>query len=123
MARWNQGAPNTWNKHLSALTSFTAYCGRQDWLTTDPGRRLERRKPVPGSRPSRLAPDPHLNDAPGTYRRAIQPITTSSPVPTPIPASPSRIHRGVMSSSKRCRSTMRPVRASSLTSVVASSAT
>jgi hypothetical protein len=75
------------------------------------------------SRPSRLAPDPHINDAPGTYRRASQPITTSSPVPTPIPASPSRIHRGVMSSSKRCRSTMRPVRASSLTSVVASSAT
>lgn len=44
MARWNQGAANTWNKHLSALTSFTAYCRRQDWLTADPGRRLERRK-------------------------------------------------------------------------------
>jgi len=25
MARWDQGAANTWNKHLSALTSFTAY--------------------------------------------------------------------------------------------------
>jgi site-specific recombinase XerD len=36
--------PHSWNKHLSALTSFTAYCGRQDWLATDPGRRLERRK-------------------------------------------------------------------------------
>jgi site-specific recombinase XerD len=37
-------AANTWNKHVSALTSFTAYCRRQDWLTTDPCRRLERRK-------------------------------------------------------------------------------
>ena len=44
MARWDERAANTWNKHLSALTSFTAYCGRQDWLATDPGRRLERRK-------------------------------------------------------------------------------
>ena len=44
MARWDELAANTWNKHLSALTSFTAYCRRQDWLTTDPGRRLERRK-------------------------------------------------------------------------------
>jgi site-specific recombinase XerD len=44
MARWTHRAPNTWNKHLSALTSFTAYRRRQDWLTTDPGRRLERRK-------------------------------------------------------------------------------
>jgi site-specific recombinase XerD len=44
MARWDERAANTWNKHLSALTSFTAYCGRHDWLTTDPGRRLERRK-------------------------------------------------------------------------------
>lgn len=43
MARWDQGAANTWNKHLSALTSFTAYCRRQDWLTTDPGRRLDPR--------------------------------------------------------------------------------
>ncbi|MFB9881788.1 tyrosine-type recombinase/integrase [Planobispora siamensis] len=44
MARWDQGAANTRNKHLSALISFTAYCRRQDWLSTDPGRRLERRK-------------------------------------------------------------------------------
>jgi len=53
MARWDERAVNTWNKHLSALTSFTAYCRRQDWLTTDPGRRLERRKVTgPGTRPS-----------------------------------------------------------------------
>ena len=44
MARWDQGAANTWNKHLSGLTSFSAYCRRQEWLSIDPGRRLERRK-------------------------------------------------------------------------------
>jgi site-specific recombinase XerD len=44
MARWNARAANTWNKHLSGLNSFTAYARRQEWLTTDPGRRLERRK-------------------------------------------------------------------------------
>ncbi|WP_243707314.1 hypothetical protein [Micromonospora sp. KC606] len=59
MARWGEGAANTWNKRLSALTSFSVYCHRQDWLTTDPGRRLERMQghpnpgqghpPVPGS--------------------------------------------------------------------------
>ncbi|WP_228473528.1 tyrosine-type recombinase/integrase [Streptomyces calidiresistens] len=44
MARGDQGAANTWNKHLSALTSCSADCRRQDWPATDPGRRLERRK-------------------------------------------------------------------------------
>ena len=45
MTRWNERAANTWmNKHLSALTSFTAYARRQEWLAGDPGRRLERRK-------------------------------------------------------------------------------
>jgi integrase/recombinase XerC len=43
MARWDERAANTWNKHLSALTSFTAYYRRQDWLTTEPGRRRKRR--------------------------------------------------------------------------------
>ncbi|MEH0985080.1 hypothetical protein V6U79_22355, partial [Micromonospora sp. CPCC 205556] len=64
MTRWDHGAANTWNKHLSALTSFTAYCRRQDWLTTDPGRRLERRKvtrtrdkAIPRSRLERLFTD------------------------------------------------------------------
>lgn len=40
MTRWDERAANTWNKHLSALTSFTAYCHRQDWLTTDPVSRV-----------------------------------------------------------------------------------
>ncbi|MFE9913621.1 hypothetical protein ACFYPG_00575 [Micromonospora sp. NPDC005553] len=44
MTRRDERAANTWDKHLSALASFTAYCHRQDWLTTDPGRRLGRRK-------------------------------------------------------------------------------
>ncbi|MEK8108199.1 hypothetical protein NKG94_30970 [Micromonospora sp. M12] len=55
MARWGQRAANTWNKHLSALTSFTLYCRRQGWLTTDPRRRLERRKVTrTRDRPSRV---------------------------------------------------------------------
>jgi site-specific recombinase XerD len=44
MARWDDKAANTYNKHLSALNSFAAYARRQEWLTTDPSRRLERRK-------------------------------------------------------------------------------
>jgi hypothetical protein len=44
MARWDGKAANTYNKHLSALNSFAAYARRQAWLTTDPGRRLDRRK-------------------------------------------------------------------------------
>jgi len=46
MGRWDGAAAATWNRHLSALTSFTAWAGRQEILTTNPGRRLERRKPV-----------------------------------------------------------------------------
>ncbi|MFE3455744.1 tyrosine-type recombinase/integrase [Nonomuraea sp. NPDC059194] len=46
MNRWDSAAAATWNRHLSALTSFTAWAGRQEILTTNPGRRLERRKPA-----------------------------------------------------------------------------
>ncbi|MEU7747985.1 hypothetical protein [Nonomuraea sp. NPDC049158] len=46
MNRWDGVAAATWNRHLSALTSFTAWAGRQEILTTNPGRRLERRKPA-----------------------------------------------------------------------------
>src|SRR5208282_275904 len=46
MGRWDGAAAATWNRHLSALTSFTAWAGRQEILTTNPGRRLERRKPA-----------------------------------------------------------------------------
>jgi site-specific recombinase XerD len=46
MDRWNTAAAATWNRHLSALTSFTTWAGRQEILATNPGRRLERRKPA-----------------------------------------------------------------------------
>jgi integrase len=46
MGRWNGAAAATWNRHLSALMSFTAWAGRQEILTANPGRRLERRKPA-----------------------------------------------------------------------------
>src|SRR6266567_8752639 len=45
MGRWDGAAAATWNRHLSALTSFTAWAGRQEILTANPARRLERRKP------------------------------------------------------------------------------
>ena len=46
MDRWDAAAAATWNRHLSALTSFTAWAGRQEILATNPARRLERRKPA-----------------------------------------------------------------------------
>ncbi|GAA1626479.1 hypothetical protein GCM10009733_024030 [Nonomuraea maheshkhaliensis] len=46
MARWDSAAVATWNRHLSALTSFTAWAQRQEILAVNPGRRLERRKPA-----------------------------------------------------------------------------
>ncbi|MFI7708830.1 tyrosine-type recombinase/integrase [Nonomuraea sp. NPDC049480] len=44
MARWDERAPATWNKHLSALRSFAAYAIRNEWIVADPARHLERRK-------------------------------------------------------------------------------
>ena len=46
MERWDGAAPATWNRHLSALTSFTVWAQRNEILTTNPARRLERRKPA-----------------------------------------------------------------------------
>jgi site-specific recombinase XerD len=46
MDRWDSAAASTWNRHLSALTSFTAWANRQDLLETNPARRLTRRKPA-----------------------------------------------------------------------------
>jgi site-specific recombinase XerD len=46
MGRWDGAAAATWNRHLSALTSFTTWAQRQEILTTNPARRLERRKPA-----------------------------------------------------------------------------
>ncbi|TMR91501.1 site-specific integrase [Nonomuraea basaltis] len=44
MDRWKAAAGATWNRHLSALTSFTVWTQRQELLATNPARRLERRK-------------------------------------------------------------------------------
>jgi integrase len=46
MERWDGAAAATWNRHLSALTSFTAWAQRNEILATNPARRLERRKPA-----------------------------------------------------------------------------
>ncbi|MFI6180193.1 tyrosine-type recombinase/integrase [Nonomuraea sp. NPDC051191] len=46
MAPWDSAAAATWNRHLSALTSFTTWAQRQDLLETNPARRLERRTPA-----------------------------------------------------------------------------
>ncbi|MEQ4723706.1 site-specific integrase [Nonomuraea sp. B19D2] len=44
MAAWDSAAPATWNRHLSALISFTTWAQRQDLVATNPARRLLRRK-------------------------------------------------------------------------------
>ena len=40
-------APSTWNVSLVAIRSAAAYWQRQGWITADPSRMLERRKPRP----------------------------------------------------------------------------
>lgn len=44
MAHMHGAAAATWNRHLSALVSFTTWAQRQDVLATNPARRLQRRK-------------------------------------------------------------------------------
>ncbi|MGP3937302.1 tyrosine-type recombinase/integrase [Nonomuraea sp. KM88] len=44
MEYWNTAAAATWNRHLSALVSFTAWAQRQELLAANPARRLQRRK-------------------------------------------------------------------------------
>ncbi|MDR8413533.1 tyrosine-type recombinase/integrase [Nonomuraea sp. 3-1Str] len=58
-------AAATWNRHLSALVSFTTWAQRQDLLATNPARRLERRKSarrgdraIPATRLDKLFTDP-----------------------------------------------------------------
>lgn len=65
MARWEDAAPATWNKHLAALRSFAAYCARRQALAENPTRLLERRKEprrgdkaVPSARLEALFADP-----------------------------------------------------------------
>ncbi|GAA1773563.1 hypothetical protein [Nonomuraea bangladeshensis] len=40
MDHWAAVEPATWNRHLSALVSFTTRAQRQDLLATNPARRL-----------------------------------------------------------------------------------
>ncbi|TQS29402.1 hypothetical protein FLW16_10460 [Microbispora sp. KK1-11] len=65
MERWTTAAAATWNRHLSALVSFTTWAQRQDLLATNPARRLERRKParrgdraIPAARLDKLFTNP-----------------------------------------------------------------
>ncbi|MEV0200082.1 site-specific integrase [Nonomuraea sp. NPDC050691] len=65
MERWTAAAAATWNRHLSALVSFTTWAQRQDLLDTNPARRLERRKSarrsdraIPATRLDKLFTDP-----------------------------------------------------------------
>ncbi|MFI6742721.1 tyrosine-type recombinase/integrase [Nonomuraea sp. NPDC050451] len=65
MDQWKSAAAATWNRHLSALVSFTTWAQRQELLVTNPARRLERRKParrgdraIPAARLEKLFTDP-----------------------------------------------------------------
>jgi hypothetical protein len=71
MDRWDGAAAATWNRHLSALTSFTARAGRQEILAANPGRRLERRKPARRSDRAIGPPAPPAS-CPGCYAAAPQ---------------------------------------------------
>jgi integrase len=45
--KWADRAPSTWNVSLDAVRSAAAYWQRQGWITADPSRMLQRRKPRP----------------------------------------------------------------------------
>ena len=70
MDRWNSAAAATWNRHLSALTSFTAWAQRQEILTTNPARRLQRRKVT--RRGDRSLPATRLETLFGDDRNALR---------------------------------------------------
>ncbi|WP_246075534.1 site-specific integrase, partial [Nonomuraea terrae] len=58
MAAWDSAAAATWNRHLSALISFTTWAQRQDLLETNPARRLTRR--ATARQGDRAIPQPRL---------------------------------------------------------------
>jgi integrase len=45
--QWGRRAPSTWNVSLDAVRSAAAYWQRQGWISADPSRMLQRRKPRP----------------------------------------------------------------------------
>ncbi|GAA0420698.1 hypothetical protein Acor_83290 [Acrocarpospora corrugata] len=70
MDQWDGTAAATWNRHLSALTSFTTWAQRQELLATNPARRLERRKP--GRRSDRSIPRIRLDKLFGDDRQSLR---------------------------------------------------
>ncbi|WP_200871886.1 tyrosine-type recombinase/integrase [Actinomadura welshii] len=84
MQRWNTAAAATWNRHLSALTSFTTWAQRQELLATNPARRLTRRKPA--RRGARAVPLARLGklfgeDAHGLRERVLWPMLYETAAP------------------------------------------
>src|SRR4051812_5707307 len=45
--KWSGGAAATFNRHLDALRSAASFWISQEWLTSDPARRLRRRGRAP----------------------------------------------------------------------------
>jgi hypothetical protein len=104
MDRWSGVAPATWNRHLSALVSFTTWAQRQDLLETNPARRLTQRTPVRRgdraigyARLERLSPDDRHPLRERGHRRArpARGRLDAAPAAPQRPAAPgrSRTHR------------------------------
>lgn len=70
MNHWQAASAATWNRHLSALTSFTTWAGRQELLATNPARRLQRRKPA--RRSDRSIPRARLQALFDDHRNALR---------------------------------------------------
>jgi site-specific recombinase XerD len=59
-AAWDEAAPRTWNRHRSALRSFTTWAAGRGWVTADLAALIERR---PEKRDRTRAIDRHTVDA------------------------------------------------------------
>ena len=42
--RWSNAAPSTWNSRMTALQSFARYCERNDWISRNPLKGIERKR-------------------------------------------------------------------------------
>ncbi|MEU8804770.1 tyrosine-type recombinase/integrase [Spirillospora sp. NPDC048819] len=60
IAAWDEAAPRTWNRHRSALRSFTTWAAGHGWVTTDLAALIERR---PEKRDRTRSIDRHTVDA------------------------------------------------------------
>ena len=70
MDRWAGAAAATWNRHLSALCSFTAWAQRQEVLAANPARRLGRR--TPARRGDRAIPRARLDELFGDNQHGLR---------------------------------------------------